>query len=106
MKKTIYYLARTLAVLITGFFSLFIFEGFGSGFGWRDSLAHAIIPLFLLAAIITAWRRPKMGGWIWLFVGLLFTIFFRPFWINGLVIGICPLLSGLLFLVEGYRNEV
>lgn len=100
MKKNLYYLPRILAVLVTLFFSLFILEGFGPGFGWQDSLIHFLLALVLLGTTVLAWRQPKVGGPLFTILGIGFMIFFHPFWWNGLLIGGVPLLSGLLFLSE------
>jgi hypothetical protein len=108
MKKFIYYLPRALAILIVAFLSIFILEGFGPEYGWQDSLMHLLVALVTLGAAITAWKWPKIGGWFFILFGLKFLlpmVFYnaQP-WI-GLIIDGVPLLTGILFLVEGFRKN-
>jgi hypothetical protein len=107
MKKFIYYLPRALAILIVVFFSIFIFEGFSPEFGWQDSLMHLFVALFALGAAIVAWKWPKVGGWIFVLLGfkyLLIIFTSQGLW-NGVIIGGVPLITGILFLVEGFRKK-
>jgi hypothetical protein len=107
MKKFIYYLPRILAILIVTFLALFILEGFSPGFGWQDSFYHLIITLILLGGTILAWKRPKIGGWIFILLGLLIylNMIFRQQWWGGIIIGGILLLTGILFLTEGFRKK-
>jgi hypothetical protein len=106
MKKFIYYLPRILSILIVSFLALFILEGFSPGFGWQDSLMHLLMALIALGATIVAWKWPKIGGWIFVLLGLKFLlmIFREPSWNNGMIIGGILLLTGILFVIEGFRN--
>jgi len=107
MKKFIYYLPRILAILIVAFLALLILEGFSPEFGWQDSLYHLIITLIVLGATILAWKRPKIGGWIFILLGLLIylNMIFRQQWWGGIIVGGLPLLTGILFLIEGFRKS-
>ena len=102
MKKFIYYLPRILTILIAIFFSIFILEGFGPGFSWVDSLMHFLFAVVVLAAAITAWKWPKIGGWFFLFFGVNFLL--PPSW-NGLIVGGAPFIAGILFLIEGFKKQ-
>jgi hypothetical protein len=103
-KKIIYYLSRGLTVLIVLFFAVFILEGFDPEFGWPDALSHFFTALIVLAITITAWKWPKIGGAIFIVLGLGLMVFLHPWWWNGLAIGGLPFLSGVLFLIEGYQK--
>lgn len=106
MKKFLYYLPRALALAIVGFFSLFVLEGFGPGFGWQDSVAHLAAALVILAMAILAWKRPKIGGWLFAALGLYFLQGISSAqWLNSLLIGGVPLLVGILFLIEGFAKK-
>ena len=107
MKKFIYYLPRILAILIVAFLALFILEGFSPEFGWQDSLYHLILTLIVLGGTILAWKRPNIGGWIFILLGLLIYLntIFRQQWWGGIIIGGVPLLTGILFLMEGFRKR-
>ncbi len=107
MKNFIYYLPRALAILIVAFLSIFILEGFSPEFGWQDSLMHLLVALVALGAAIVAWKWPKIGGWVFVLFGLKYLLSVAPHaqtW-SGLIIGGVPLLTGVLFLVEGFRKN-
>ena len=107
MNKFIYYLPRILTILIVAFMAMFILEGFSPGFGWQDSLMHLLVTLIALGATILAWKRPQIGGWIFVLLGLRFLlmIFREQSWTNSIIIGGIPLLTGILFLTEGFRKS-
>lgn len=106
MKKFIYYLPRILTILIVVFMAIFILEGFSPGFGWQDSLMHLLMTLIALGATILAWKRPKIGGWIFVLLGLKYLLLiFRQQWWNGIIVGGILLLTGILFLMEGFRKS-
>ncbi len=106
MKKVIFYLPRILSILIVAFFAMFILEGFGPDFGWQDSVAHLAITLIILIITIIAWRWPKIGGWIFIFLGLrFFPSIFSSNWPTGLFVGGVPLIIGILFLIEGFKKK-
>lgn len=101
MKKITHYLPRVLAVLIVLFFGVFILEGFGPGFGWQDLISHLLPTLIVLAITIMAWKRPKIGGWLFIGMGVFAGLFFHPFIFNGLAFGGVFALTGILFLADG-----
>jgi hypothetical protein len=108
MKKFIYYLPRILTILIVAFLAMFILEGFSPGFGWQDSLMHLLMALIALGATILAWKRPQIGGWIFVLFGLglmYLLLIFRQQWWNGIIVGGILLLTGILFLTEGFRKS-
>lgn len=105
MKKFIYYLPRLLSVVLVIFFALFIAEGFSLDFSWVDSLYHLILTLVVVAIAIIAWKKPNIGGWIFVVLGIFFMIFFSNPISNGLIIGSVPLVIGILFLIEAYKKQ-
>lgn len=106
MKKIIYYLPRILSILIVAFLAMFILEGFSPGFSWQDSLMHLLMTFSALGATILAWKRLKFGGWIFVLLGLTYLLLsFRQQWWDGIIIGGVPLLTGILFLAEGFRKN-
>jgi hypothetical protein len=105
--KLLYWLPRVLAILIVGFFALFILEGFSPEFSWQDSLSHGLTALIALGVTILAWKRPKIGGWIFVAFGVYycFAISSPAEWVSILVVGGVPILTGLLFLREGFTKH-
>lgn len=98
MKKFIYYLSRALSIIIVCFFAIFILEGFGSEFSWQDSLSHFILAFIFLIITIVSWKKPIIGSWFFVVAGLFF-LFGTG---SNIIIGIVPLLTGILFLIEGF----
>lgn len=108
MTKLIYLLARILSIVIIGFLALFILEGFDPLFNWQSGLAHAILALVAVMATVIAWKWPKIGGWIFVIVGLIPTWEVikssSPVYWHEILIGAVPLLTGILFLIEGFQK--
>ena len=107
MKKFLYYLPRILSILLVGFFALFILEGFSPEFGWQSGVAHAVLALVVGLVTAAAWKRPKIGGWVFMAMGLWYywSSIIRSGWYGGLFLGSVPILIGVLFLVEGFRKK-
>ncbi|MFH1736662.1 MAG: hypothetical protein ABH838_02060 [Actinomycetota bacterium] len=70
--KIVHYGARTLAVLFAAFLSVFILEGFDPSFGWQSGVAHAIPAAFAIALAVIAFKRPRLGGWLYVAIALVF----------------------------------
>ena len=106
MEKFLYYFPRVLSILIVCFFAIFILEGFSPDFGWQDSIMHLIVALIALGITILAWKKPKIGGWFFIIFGVwyLFSIF-NSGWYGGLIIGGIPLIAGILFLIQGFKDK-
>lgn len=105
MKKIIYYLPRALSILVVGFFAIFILEGFGPEFTWRDSLMHGLLALAVLIITLASWKWPKIGGWIFIVFGLRYLLSASglQWWL--FIIGGIPLIVGILFLIEGFKKK-
>lgn len=72
----VHYSARTLAVLFAAGLSLFIGEGFDPAYGWQSGVGHAIFAAVAIVMAILAFRRPKIGGAVYIIFGLGFTALF------------------------------
>lgn len=105
MKKIAFYLSRILAISFVLFLGAFILEGFAPGFSWKDGLMHGLLALIVLAITIMAWAKPKIGGWIFMALGVFFYIFFHASGRSGLIIAAIPLVIGASFLIEGYGKK-
>lgn len=97
--KLFSYAARTLAVLTTAFFAIFILEGFGPDFTWTDSLMHLLVALVYLGVTVLAFRHPKAGGLSFLVLG---TCWLGAVGLNasGASVGGVQVLAGALFLAS------
>jgi hypothetical protein len=106
MNKFIHYLPRVLSILIVCFFAIFILEGFGSVFSWKDSLMHGLLALVVLVLTVISWKWPKIGGWIFIIMGIRFLSgVFSSSWWWSLIIGGTPLITGILFLIQGFKDK-
>jgi hypothetical protein len=74
--KIVHYLARALAILFAVMLSLFIAEGFDPAFGWQSGVMHAIVAAVAIAMAVLAFKRPKIGGAVYILVGLGFLALF------------------------------
>jgi len=100
MNKIICYLARITAILLVVFFALFILEGFGPDFNWQDSVSHLILTAAVLIPAMIAFKRPEIGGWIFVAIGAFFMFFlWRHNW-GSIIIGGALLITGILFLLN------
>lgn len=90
MEKLLFFLPRILSIIITAFFAMFILEGFDPNFGWQSGLMHFFLALLILAVTIVAWKKPKIGGWLFIILGLYF-------W-NNFPIATAHVVTGVLFL--------
>lgn len=95
--------ARTGALLHAAFLVLFSFDVFDGAAPLEALLAfvvHSLPSLALLAALAVAWRRPRLGGWLFAGLGLLGAVVFR----NGpafVIVSLPALIVGALFIITG-----
>lgn len=106
MTKVIHWLPRVLSIIIVAFLALFILEGIGPDFGWQDSLSHLALTLAGVIVSAVAWKLPKIGGWVFVAVGLWYIVntFSVLHW-DLLIIGSVPCLTGVLFLADGFVGK-
>ncbi len=107
MEKFFYYLPRILAGLIVVFFYTFVLEGFFPEFSLWDSFWHFVLATIVLLVTVLAWKKPIIGGLIYLSLGGLWSsLAFRGgFWPSRLILPVIPILIGILFLIEGFRKR-
>lgn len=99
------YISHLLSALLIVFFGVFILEGFSEGFELMDSLSHLLQTTIVLLISLASWKWPKIGGWFFVALGLFLMFFFSPFIWTGLLIGGVVLLTGVLFVLEGFTHS-
>ena len=71
---------RILAILYAAFVSLFALDAWGTGAGFWEELAAFIVHLmptyFVLAALVVAWSRPRVGGVLFIILATVFGAIF------------------------------
>lgn len=87
-----------------GIFVVFILEGFSPKFSLGETVSHLLVALLVLAIAVAAFKLPKVGGWLFVTFAILIFIFLNPGW-NSVIIGGINLITGILFLVEGFWGQ-
>jgi len=112
-KRMRYWTPRILGILVTVFVSLFALDVFGEGYSFWETvvaLAMHLIPTAIILIILAiAWRRERIGGFLFIVLGMLYiTLFWDPSrWLAYLIISGPLFLIGVLFIYNGcYREKI
>ncbi|MGD8865964.1 MAG: hypothetical protein PVI81_10255 [Anaerolineales bacterium] len=105
-KRLAYWAPRVISIVVILFTSIFALDVFGEGESFLRTLMALLIHLLpqiaLAIALTIAWRRPGIGGALFLLLSLFsFLLFGLPLSLPAHLILTYPIiLSGILFLVE------
>lgn len=110
VRRLLYYLPRVITALIIALLYLVpIAESLTRGADLRGDLVYVLqaTPVTLIA--ILAWKKPKIGGFVFTAIGLLLVAMMVRSsrgieWLALIVLGIPILSAGILFLIEGLSN--
>lgn len=96
------WIPRIVAIVFIAFMSIFSFDVFADYTGWELVVAFLLhnIPVFILIGIlILSWKKPRLGGQIFIIAGVIMTIFFKTYTdiINFLLISLPVFALGLAF---------
>jgi TctA family transporter len=111
IKGLLYWSPRVLGILVAIFVSLFALDVFGEGYNfWETIIAlamHLIPTAIILIILAIAWRRERIGGFLFIVLGVLYiALFWDPSrWPAYLIISGPLFLTGLLFIFDGYYRE-
>jgi hypothetical protein len=109
MLKTLRWVARILTILFILFIGLFSIDVFFEGYGFPEVLIaffmHNVPTILLTACLIVAWKKPKIGGVLFILLALASLIFFKTYndLIVVLLITMPPAVIGLIFIYESVR---
>lgn len=97
---------RVFASLYAVFVSLFALDAWGTSAGFWEELAAFIVHLMpaycVLAALVIAWSRPRLGGVLFIMLATVFGVVFgRGDAAMLLLMALPPTAIGLLFLCDG-----
>ena len=113
VRKLLFWFPRVLGILIAIFVSLFALDVFGEGYSFLETIAalamHLIPTGIILVVLAIAWRWEKVGGILFICLGVLsIMLFWDPSRIPTYLLISGPLfLVGVLFLINGfYRDEI
>ncbi|MFA6548671.1 MAG: hypothetical protein WCT39_01895 [Candidatus Margulisiibacteriota bacterium] len=102
-------LPKILTILYIAFVSLFALDVFSGGFSWLGTiialLIHLIPAFILIACLALVWRKPLIGGTLFVGLGIIFTLFFRTYQRLDvfLLISFPLLVIGALFILSGMK---
>lgn len=113
MNRYLIWIPRIIAGLFIIFISLFALDSFSETHSLFQSiiafLIHLIPSYILLIALLIAWKHARIGGIIFLGLGILFIVWMgiNKHWVNILVLNTPFFLIGILFLVCGiFQNKI
>ncbi len=106
MGKFKFYLPRILAITFILFISIFALDAFSDP-NWPVALFMHLIPSFILIAItLIAWKKEKLGGILFLAIGVAGFLFFHVNdWVVFFLIIFPVLLLGILFFFSKRKNS-
>lgn len=110
MNKIIYWLPRAIVILFILFFSVFSLDVFSEEGTVLEKavglLMHNIPTIILVLALVFAWKKEKMGGYLFIVLGLLFAFFFKAYERidTFLMISFPAILAGALFIWGGGKK--
>jgi hypothetical protein len=105
--KILYWAPRLFAIFTISFTSLFALDVFGEGMGVAQTLLallmHLLPQIAIVIVLLIAWRKPIVGGILFILLGFLSLAFFGvPLTIPAHFILTLPMfLIGILFIVQG-----
>ncbi|MGE5397992.1 MAG: hypothetical protein ACM3MK_10715 [Chitinophagales bacterium] len=107
------WIPRVLAMMFIIFISLFAFDTFSNGEPLVRSLIgfliHLIPSFVLLIILVISWKRPIVGGCIFIFTGIALAIFWGTYkdLTRFLLLSLPVLVTGIMFIISHYsRNEI
>lgn len=94
-------ISKVLSIIIVLLFAVFILEGFSPDFNLMDSLSHLALTLVIIGITILAWKKPHIGGWIFILLGGLYLMDnFNSHYSNLIILAGLPISTGILFLIK------
>ncbi len=74
---------RVLTILFTMFLSIFAFDVFEGEAPLIEKvggfLIHLIPSYLLIAILIISWKKPMVGGFVFILLSIIFTVFFKTY---------------------------
>jgi len=109
MKPFLYWTPRILSILLVVFISLFSLDIFSEGYSGWDLVAglvmHLLPTLVAVAFIVIAWKWEKIGGLLFIILGIVF-IFIGGFELMAILLFTFPsIIIGSMFLLHHYGQR-
>ncbi|MFC1922054.1 hypothetical protein ACFLY4_02095 [Chloroflexota bacterium] len=109
--KVLYWSPRILGILVALLVSIFALDIFGEGYNFWETIValvmHLIPTVVILIILAVAWRRERIGGFLFIILGVLYiALFWDPSrWPAYLLISGPLFLIGVLFILDGCYRE-
>ena len=103
MKQIFYWLPRILSILFIAFISMFALDVFEEPQWFLALLMHLIPSFILIILTIIAWKHERLGGFIFIAIGLFILISSR---FESLIISIPAIVIGVFFLGRKSLSKV
>ena len=117
----LHWLPRVIGILMILFISIFALDAFNPKFSLArqllDFFMHLIPSFIFLGFLLVAWRWERVGGIIFLIIGLIFSmfVFYHNYFVNRfsfgqcllvvLLVGIPFVLVGVLFMISSHQQK-
>jgi hypothetical protein len=107
-ERWLYWAPRVLAILVILFTSLFALDVFTEDARLVDALIglviHLIPQILIAIALIIAWKRPRVGGIVFLALGACSLLFFSGPLISAahLILTLPVIVIGILFWIQAH----
>lgn len=105
-RTILHWTPRILGILYAAFISIFALDAWGTGAGFWNELAGFLIHLLptylIIAALVVAWKNPRLGGILFIVLATAMGLFFGIH--DGaqlLLLAAVPTTIGLLFIGDG-----
>ncbi|OGY47308.1 MAG: hypothetical protein A2840_01675 [Candidatus Buchananbacteria bacterium RIFCSPHIGHO2_01_FULL_47_11b] len=101
---------RVLTMVFIGFISLFALDVFGEFNSWQKTalalFMHLIPSIALVGLLIVAWYKKRIGGVIFVIIGICFGFAFDAFqYLTGFLLLVLPLwIVGILFFISDKKT--
>ena len=106
--RLLYWTPRILAILMAAFISIFALDVFEEGKSIGEIalalLIHLVPTMILVIALVVAWKRERVGGWLFLFLGVAMAAVSRLEWAALVMISLPLVVTGALFLLQAQRK--
>jgi len=105
------WIPRIIAIIFIFFVSLFALDVFGEEVGYTETILgliiHLVPSLVLIALLVISWKHEKIGGILFVILGVVFTIFFNTYHdiVTFLMISVPVFLVGILFWVSATKKH-
>lgn len=102
---------KVLAIVYIIFIALLSLDVFNADASLLEKMGgliiHNITTIILLAALFLAYKKPRVGGSMFILMSIIFTFFFKTYerWDTFVLISFPLLLIGILFLLNEHNRR-